>query len=335
LINRLAPKLNPHHSLKARIGLFIGGIALVLLIIASVIVGNLGQQIFYWFMILGGLFACIIKNLQTRNTELQTERNQLLETNLALEKEKEINKLKSQFISIASHEFRAPLTSILLSCHLLQNHNDTLSPESKQQHFNKIKSNVKHLNQILEDVLIIGKAEAGKLEFQPAPLDLTSFCIDLVKQIQISAGEHYHINFIEQRLYDSKTENLPLMDEKLLLHILTNLLTNAINYSPKGGEIRFELTYDQKSAIFRIQDKGIGIPEEDKANLFNSFFRCSNTSQISGTGLGLTIVKNAVELHRGQISVESELGVGTTFTVILPLMNSEFRIQNSELSIRN
>ncbi|BAY47480.1 multi-sensor signal transduction histidine kinase [Scytonema sp. HK-05] len=248
-----------------------------------------------------------------------TERKLAEKTRLALEKEREISKLKSDFIAIASHEFRTPLTTILLSCDFLQNCGDKLSYEKKERHYNRIKSSVKHLTQILEDVLIIGKTEAGKLKFEPTPIDLISLCLDLVEQLQLSAGEKYHLNFVEQCVYGCKREDLPVMDEKLLRHILTNLLSNAIKYSPQGGTILFELICNHKSVIFRIQDEGIGIPEEDQSKLFTSFFRSSNTGNLPGTGLGLTIVKNAVELHGGQITLESQVGVGTTFTVILPL----------------
>nr|WP_155751652.1 ATP-binding protein [Scytonema sp. UIC 10036] len=247
-----------------------------------------------------------------------TERKQVEETRLALAKEREISQLKSQFIAIASHEFRTPLTTILLSCEFLKNYSEQLTEEKKQRQFDKIKSSVKHLNQILEDVLVFGKTEAGKLEFAPAPIDLISFCLDLVEQLQLSAGEKYKIDFVEQCVYGCAREELPIMDEKLLRHIFTNLLSNAIKYSPQGGHIKFELICDRTSAIFRIQDEGIGIPEEEIDKLFTSFFRCSNTGNLPGTGLGLAIVKNAVELHKGQITVDSQLGVGTTFTVVLP-----------------
>ncbi len=248
-----------------------------------------------------------------------TDRKQAEETRLALEKEKEISELKSRFISIASHEFRTPLTSILLSCELLKKYSQELTDEKKERYFYQIKSAVTHLNQVVEDILVIGKAEAGKLNFDPAPLNLINFCLQIVEEQQFNAGDRYHINFVERCFDASKTQDLPLMDEKLLRHILTNLLSNAIKYSPEGGNVQFELTCDQQNARFRIQDQGIGIPQADQAKLFTSFFRCSNTEKISGNGIGLTIVKSAVELHGGQISVESEVGLGTTFTVILPL----------------
>jgi signal transduction histidine kinase len=251
--------------------------------------------------------------------KIQMERKQAEETRLALEKERELSKLKSQFIALTSHEFRTPLTSILLSCEFLREHNHKLSEEAKHKYFNIIKSSVKHLDHILEDVLLISRTQAGKVQFNPTPLALANFCFNLLEQLQAVAGEQYNISFISQCSYNSTAKDLPLMDEKLLRCILTNLLSNAIKYSPEGGNIQFELICDLESVIFRIQDHGIGIPKEEQAMLFTTFYRCSNTGNLPGTGLGLTIVKNAVDLHGGQITVDSEVGLGTTFTVQLPL----------------
>ncbi|MBO3461957.1 MAG: HAMP domain-containing histidine kinase [Aetokthonos hydrillicola CCALA 1050] len=270
------------------------------------------------------------KELRDTNARLQIElalkiveqemlRKQVEETRLALEREREVSELKSRFIAIACHEFRTPLTSILLSCEFLKNHQHKLTEDARLRYFRQIKSSVKNMNQILEDVLIAGSVQAGKLQFKPAPLALVNFCFDLVEQIQLSAGDRYTIHFISQCSYNSTIKDRPLMDENLLRHILTNLLSNAIKYSPEGGDIHFNLICDQESVILRIQDHGIGIPEEEQGELFTSFFRCSNTGKLPGTGLGLTIVKNAVELHGGQITVESGVGLGTTFTVILPI----------------
>ncbi|WP_445214801.1 PAS domain-containing sensor histidine kinase [Brasilonema sp. UFV-L1] len=270
---------------------------------------------------------------RVRITQDITERKQAEETRLALEKEREINQLKSEFIIIASHEFRTPLTTILLSCDFLKNSSEQLSYEKKERYLNKIKSNVKYLNEILEDVLIVSTSEAGKLKFEPTPIDLSSFCLDLIEQLQMSAGEKYHLNFVEQCDYSSQRKEFLWLDEKLLRHILTNLLSNAIKYSPQGGTIQFQLICDQKSVIFRIQDEGIGIPEKDLPKLFTSFFRSCNTGNIPGTGLGLTIVKNAVELHGGQITVESQLDVGTIFTVILPL-NNKFAVEKTIINMK-
>jgi PAS domain S-box-containing protein len=234
----------------------------------------------------------------------------------ALEKEKELGLLKSRFVSMTSHEFRTPLTTILSSAELLQIYGDRWTQEKKLKHLLQIQTAVKHMTHLLNDVLLIGKAEAGKLEYNPELLDLDRFCHSLVDEIQIATKSHTII-FVSH--LDSGTQ--VYMDEKLLRHILSNLLSNAVKYSPQGGTVNFDLVREQEEVVFRIQDQGIGIPIEDRAQLFNSFHRASNVGTISGTGLGLAIVKKAVDLHGGKITVDSEVGIGTTFIISLPLHN--------------
>jgi signal transduction histidine kinase len=163
-------------------------------------------------------------------------------------------------------------------------------------------------------VLIIGQAEAGKLEFNPEPLDIVQFCCSLVEELQLSPGSEHTIAFSCQFL-----ELEGYLDRKLLRHILSNLLSNAIKYSPTGSTVNFELTRQNGQAIFQIQDFGIGIPEEDQQHLFESFHRAKNVVNIPGTGLGLAIVKRSVDLCGGKITFKSEVGVGTTFKVTIPL----------------
>jgi signal transduction histidine kinase len=232
----------------------------------------------------------------------------------ALEKEKELNELKSQFISIASYEFRTPLTIISSSAELLEYYSYKWSEEKKQKHFKHIKNSVIRMTQLINDVMTIGKADAGRLQFEPASMDLVDFCRNITEEIQIDLQQEYKLTFFTL----GNCANAR-MDEKLLRYILTNLLSNAIKYSPSGGVIQFDLICNQESAIFRIQDSGIGIPKEDQEQLFESFFRASNVGSIAGTGLGLAIVKKCVDLHGGQIVVESEVGIGSTFTLTLPL----------------
>jgi signal transduction histidine kinase len=232
----------------------------------------------------------------------------------ALEKERELSELRSSFVSLLSHEFRTPLTTIQSSAELLERYNDRLTEEKKQNHFIRIRSAVSRMTQLLDDVLTIGRAEAGRLKFEPSPMDVVAFCRNIVEGIQISARPKPTINFVVQ----GDCTNAQ-MDEKLLGHIITNLLSNAIKYSPQGGTVQFDLSCNSSSAIFRIQDTGIGIPKQDLENLFDSFRRASNVGTIPGTGLGLAIVKQCVDLHGGTISVETELEVGSSFTVVLPL----------------
>ncbi len=233
----------------------------------------------------------------------------------ALEKEKELSELKSRFVTMASHEFRTPLATIFSSSELLEYYSHKWSEDKKIKHQQRIQSSVKHMTNLLDDVLLIGKAEAGKLEFQPKLLDIVQFCRDLVEEVQITTQTHT-INFcIPEQI--GKLDGL--IDEKLLRHILTNLLTNAVKYSPQGREVNFDLRCDRELAVFSIQDRGIGISIEDQQKLFESFHRGRNVSNIPGTGLGLAIVKKSVDLHGGTIAVHSQLEVGTTFTVTLPL----------------
>lgn len=230
----------------------------------------------------------------------------------ALAKEKELSLLKSRFVTMTSHEFRTPLTTILSSAELIEKYGFKWTQEKKQQHLLRIQAAVKQMTQLLNDVLLIGKAEAGKLEFKPTPLDLTEFCKGLVDEIQIS-------NRDRQIIFENRfTYPNAYLDEKLLRHILSNLLSNAVKYSPQGSMVKFDLSQEQQIITFRVRDTGIGIPTTDLANLFDSFHRASNVGTISGTGLGLAIVKKSVDLHGGKIAVESEVGVGTTFTVHLP-----------------
>jgi len=241
-----------------------------------------------------------------------TERKQAEEEiRNALQKEKELNQLKSCFVSTTSHEFRTPLTTILSSAQLLEHYSHKWSEDKKRSHLQRIQNMVQHMTQLLNDVLFIGKAEAGKLEFNPVPLDLVQFCLSLVEEFQLGkastqdATTRASVVFVSgQNLNSGASEELALlskqvstcMDEKLLRHIFSNLLSNAIKYSPSGATVRWELNLTDTEAIFQIQDQGIGIPPKDQAGLFESFHRASNVGQIPGTGLGLAIVKKAVEL---------------------------------------
>lgn len=234
----------------------------------------------------------------------------------ALEKEKELSELKSRFVSMASHEFRTPLTTILSSSELLQDYGHKWAEEKKLLHYQRIQTAVKHMIQLLNDVLLIGQAEAGHFKFCPAQMDIVQFCHDLVEEMQITTKNHTIASNVQIK---SSTVEL---DEKLLRHILSNLLSNAIKYSPSGGTINFVLIEELEKLIFQVQDSGIGIPVADQAKLFDSFHRATNVGTISGTGLGLAIVKKAVDLHGGNITVESEVRSGTTFTVSLPIIRN-------------
>lgn len=236
----------------------------------------------------------------------------------ALQKEKEINELKSRFVSVVSHEFRNPLNTILFSTELLQRYGNQISDQKKETYLDRIQSSVKRMNELLSDVLTVGETEAGKLQFTPQPIDIIRFCKELVDEFHLSDRRKPQINFSFCQTSDRDRPSLPLLDERLLRHILTNLLSNAVKYSSSSDPIEFKLNLSDRTAIFRIQDHGIGIPKSEQANLFQSFHRASNAKAIPGTGLGLSIVKQCVDLHGGSISVESEENQGTLFTVTLP-----------------
>lgn len=244
----------------------------------------------------------------------------------ALEQEKENIKIKSNFVSIISHEFRNPLSNISTCTDLLMNYGHQLTEGKRNEYMYHIQHSVKQLDGLLSDVLLIGKAEVATSQFKPAPLDLETFSKNLVAEMRLNASEHHriilkiHSGCPQENLQLLSLKNqLPRLDEKLLRHILINLLSNAIKYSPQGGKVDLEIFCLPTEMIFRIQDEGIGIPAADQDNLFSSFQRGSNVGNIPGNGLGLAIVKNYVDLHGGEISVASKVGVGTTFIVSLPL----------------
>jgi signal transduction histidine kinase len=243
---------------------------------------------------------------QLRETEAQLRE--------ALAQEKELSKLKSRIISTISHEYRTPLTTIASSAQMLEKYRHKWDDDKQLKHFRRIHASVQHMTALVNDVLFVNKAEFEKLEFQPTPLDLVGFCQELVDELQSTVGERHSLTFTT--LGNCRECNL---DAKLLRQILTNLLSNAIKYSPKGGTVSLRLTYEDNNVIFSCADQGIGIPPEEQHNLFESFSRASNVGTIGGTGLGLSIVKKCVELHGGKIAVSSEVGVGTTFTITLPL----------------
>jgi hypothetical protein len=233
----------------------------------------------------------------------------------ALEKERELNRLKSQFVSTVSHEFRNPLAVIWTATELLEKAQN-LSDIKKASYLKLIKASINSMNQLMEDVLIMGQAEADRLVCKPETLDLAQFCQALVEEFSILEGSSHTITFNLQG-----DVSIAQIDGKLLRYILNNLLSNAIKYSPQGSTIQFNLVICSavQQATFHIQDQGIGIPEADQAKLFDSFFRASNVSSIQGTGLGLAIVKRCVEAHSGEISLNSHVGVGTTMQITLPL----------------
>lgn len=232
----------------------------------------------------------------------------------ALEKERYLNELKSRFVSMASHEFRTPLTSVLSSTSLLSKYMGKEGTEEKQEkHINRIKSSVHHLTAILNDFLSLDKLEEGKVELHLTTFDIKEFASELTEEIQEMAKKGQQIS------YEHEGETEVNLDKQMLKHILNNLLSNAVKYSLEDKEIIFRTSIDKDGLTIMVKDNGIGIPKEEQAQMFERFFRAKNAFNIQGTGLGLNIVKKYVDMSGGSISFESESGIGTTFVVKLPL----------------
>jgi PAS domain S-box-containing protein len=243
-----------------------------------------------------------------------TERKRLEEIRLALERERELSTLKTRFFSMASHEFRTPLSTALAAAQVLENSQDEWNnTEKRLRNLHRIQNSVKNVVQLLDDILTINRAEAGNLTFNPKPLDLELYCRHFVEEMRLSTGTQHTITFTCEG-----TSHAINLDEKLMHSIVSNLLSNAIKYSPQGGRIQLSLEFQPNNVLLSVQDDGIGIPLEDRRQLFEPFHRGKNVRTISGTGLGLVVVKKCVDLHQGTIHITSEVGLGTTCLVKLP-----------------
>lgn len=272
------------------------------------------------------------KKLQEQNEQLQLSADVL---SRSLIQERELSQMKTDFISVVSHEFRTPLTTIQSASELLEYYE--WSKEEQVEQLHQIQSEVKHMTALMEDVLFLSRSNTNKVKLNLTRFNLLSFCIQLLRQMQRTFAQDYTLNssihisatstFIENpHLEDDLPDLLVKMDDKLLRQILTNLLTNAIKYSPHNKIVDFQITVDQEQVIFVVSDHGIGIPEEDLEDLFAAFHRGKNVGILPGTGLGLSIVKNCIDIHNGSISVESKLDIGTKFTVVLPISDGGFPV---------
>ncbi len=258
-----------------------------------------------------------------RSQILQQLRNSERATLVALQKEQELNQLKSYFVSMVSHEFRNPLTVLQAMSDIVLNFENKLTLEKKATYVEKIKETIAHMCQILDEVILLGKVDTGNFEIELISLQLPEFCDELIASLALSDNHQHPI----MTQYQSDFDYLEL-DPHRLKHILVNLISNALKYSPSGHEVRLEVSYQNHTVKFCIVDRGIGIPEADQHRLFETFSRCSNVGKIQGTGLGLAIVKRCVDLCGGNIYIESQVGVGTKVTVLLPVGNSSHQNLN-------
>lgn len=256
-----------------------------------------------------------IREKELIQRELEDKQRQI---EAALEKEKELNELKSRFISTASHEFRTPLATILSSTNLIDKYHDPDKKERRIKHINRIKSNVKNLTNILDDFMSLSKLEEGIIEVKPTHFDLNEFMQELIEEFQLQAKTGQQITY----LHEGESTNIYL-DDYLLKNILSNLLSNALKYSPENSTISIYSKIEKTNLELKVIDKGIGIPIDEQKRLFERFFRAKNAINIQGTGLGLSIVKKYVELMGGTIGFESIPYEGTTFALRFQNSNHE------------
>jgi PAS domain S-box-containing protein len=232
----------------------------------------------------------------------------------SLEKERELNEMKSSFISTTSHEFRTPLASILSSIELLELYGRKWDEEKYNTHIERIKNAIEYLTRLMDDVLILNKAETGKLQLNLSRVNLYKLCHRIIEEVKTLTNEKHTISC------SYKMEEMEFqLDEKLIRFIINNLLSNAVKYSPEGGSVDLCIEKISNHLLIVIKDEGIGIPERERSQLFNTFFRCSNTGSIQGNGLGLSIVKKSVDIHGGTIILDESYKSGARFVVTLPL----------------
>lgn len=242
------------------------------------------------------------------------------EVDNALEKEKELNTLKSRFISMISHEYRTPLTVILTSTYLIEQYFQGTEVEQFNKFLNKIRNSVSTMTQLLEDVLAIGKIENNNSLSTNKRLNIINFIKDIIEECSV-VDKNKHQFILNYELEEQEI----LSDEKSLRHIFQNLISNAAKYSPNADKVIIDIKENKRNFVFKITDFGIGIPNDEISKLFETFHRASNVGTISGTGLGLSIVKKCVDSLYGEIGLTSEVGVGSKFIVELPKDVSLFK----------
>lgn len=230
-----------------------------------------------------------------------------------LDKERELRRVKSAFVTMVTHDFRNPLNVIRLEADLLQHKYEQLSPEKREKHFVNLRESIDRINHMIDQMMAMGKVDTGQMPFEPNFDDLQAFCEKLVETLRMVMETSYQIEF-----YYEVERPTQIFDRNLLHHILTNLLSNAAKYSPEGGTIQLEVIEDENFLIFNVRDHGIGIPSDELEHLFEPFSRAGNVGKIPGTGLGLSIAKGYTELHGGTITCHSRENIGSTFTVRIP-----------------
>lgn len=237
----------------------------------------------------------------------------------SLQTAKDLNDSKTSLLYMISHDVRNPLNFIIGTTQILTKYKLSLTEEKRQELLDKTQAAAKGIDLLLDDVLLIGQVESGKVGFCLIPLDLAKFCNELVEEFQTSQKLKPKNAQIAMIFVNHSPGATACLEASLLRRILMNLVSNAIKYSLPNTQVTLELTVTETEAYFSVKDAGIGIPAEDKTRLFEFFYRATNVARIPGTGLGLSIVKKCVDLHGGKITFTSNEGVGSTFTVMLPI----------------
>lgn len=247
---------------------------------------------------------------------IETDQRQKLESKLrdALEREREMVELKTNFVNLVSHEFRTPLGVIVSSADILESYFDRLRPDQRRGHLQDIRQSAQQMAGLMEEVLLLGRVDSGRMFCRREPFDLADFCERMVDEQHSATNRRCPI-----QLELTDVSGPAAGDTALLRHIFGNLISNAVKYSHAGRPVRFAVRREKNEAVFEIADQGIGIDLEDQKHLFTAFHRGGNTGQVAGTGLGLAIVKRCVGIHGGTIGFTSRLGMGSTFTVRLEL----------------
>jgi two-component system sensor histidine kinase/response regulator len=258
------------------------------------------------------LLHAVQTRLEKKAAQEQHYEQHLEQLQQALTHEHDERLLKAKLVAMFSHDFRNQLTIILSSNSLLRDYADRLDEKHRVAHRNNIEAATRVLLQMLDDMLVVAEMETGHLAPEEKPLNVGQFLQDIVAEFQTISGEKYQVHF------ENNFSDTVLADARLLRQIAANLISNAIKYSPQGGEVRVILDTLDGQYILSVQDQGIGISNADQVRLFNAFQRGNNVGTISGSGLGLAIVKQAVDLQGGTIRLESQLGIGTTVIVTLP-----------------
>jgi|GEM_PF-4761441 signal transduction histidine kinase len=254
------------------------------------------------------------EKLKTALLELEKSKQELNDT---LDKEKELNEMKSRFVSMASHEFKTPLSTILSSASLISKYENKESHANRDKHVQRIKNSVEHLNSLLEEFLSLGRLETGRLAIERSQFDLQDFLRDIIEEVNVIKKPGQRLQLVESGTTTFST------DKRLLKNILLNILSNAIKFSSDRGNILLQVKNTGNELFISVKDDGIGISEEDKQYLFSTFFRGANVTNIQGTGLGLHIVKRYIDLLNGVIALESELNNGTIISITLPALKEE------------